>query len=115
IPGGSRTDVDFSSFEEIAYEDADFMLLFQGSWDGIEESEIGEALGMANLRFQDWFKPFNDRPEYRVHPFLDDPSAKATPLGRAGTAGRSRKSPSSRRTSKPLPSNPKPTRPKPAK
>src|SRR5215208_3677116 len=43
---------------EGAFQDMDFELLFDPRWDGIENTEAGARLAMANLRFEDWFRPF---------------------------------------------------------
>ncbi len=53
-----------------AFQDRDFELLFNPRWDGIEETEAGERLAMANLRFEDWFRPFRD--EVPVHPYVTE-------------------------------------------
>ena len=36
-------------------------------WDGVEDSELGRRLGVANLRFDEWFHPFRD--QIPVHPY----------------------------------------------
>jgi hypothetical protein len=48
----------FAEAHELAFEDHDVLLLFDARFDGIETSDIGEAMGMANLHVHDWFKPF---------------------------------------------------------
>jgi hypothetical protein len=60
---------DFTEFEDEAFEDADVEQLFDPALDGIENSELGQKLGMAHLRFEDWFRPF--RGEDPVHPYVD--------------------------------------------
>lgn len=41
------------------FEDTDIEFLFQWEFDGIEDDErYIKQLGLANLRFADWFKPF---------------------------------------------------------
>lgn len=62
--------VDLGDVYEDAFQDIDFEFRFDPSFDGIEESEIGEHLRLANLRFEDWFKPFANVPY--VHPFVAD-------------------------------------------
>src|SRR5262249_10609652 len=61
------TEEDFDSLREAAFEDEDYALLFDPRWDGIEESGHGRRLGMANLRYDDWFMPFRD--ENPVHQY----------------------------------------------
>jgi len=61
------SEADFDELRETAYEDEDYALLFDPQWDGIEDSERGRRLGMANLRHDDWFTPFRD--EDPVHPY----------------------------------------------
>jgi hypothetical protein len=58
---------------ELATEDADYELLFYMAWDGIEDSDTAREEGMANLAFDDWFKPF--REEYPVHPYVEPDSS----------------------------------------
>jgi hypothetical protein len=48
----------FSEAHDLAFEDHDVLLLFDARFDGIEDSDIGEMMGMANLSVRDWFKPF---------------------------------------------------------
>lgn len=60
-------EADFGSLCETAFEDEDYVLLFDPQWDGIEDSEHGRRLGMANLHFDEWFRPFRD--EDPVHPY----------------------------------------------
>ena len=58
---------DFDWLRETAFEDEDYALLFDPQWDGIEESEHGRRLDMANLRYDEWFKPFREGAP--VHPY----------------------------------------------
>ena len=60
-------DLDFSTFEDIAFPDMDIELLFDASMNGIENSEIAEQMGM-HIRWEDWFKPIYGS----VHPFVRD-------------------------------------------
>ena len=55
---------------EGAFQDMDFELLFDPRWDGIEDTGAGARLAMANLRFEDWFRPFRD--EIPVHPYVGE-------------------------------------------
>ena len=61
------TEADFDLLRETAFEDEDYALLFDPQWDGIEESKHGQRLGMANLGYDDWFRPFRD--DDPVHPY----------------------------------------------
>jgi hypothetical protein len=64
---GKGIQADFDVLRETAFEDEDYALLFDPQWDGIEGSERGRRLGMANLGYDDWFVPFRD--EDPVHPY----------------------------------------------
>ncbi|MFC1705862.1 hypothetical protein ACFL59_03455 [Planctomycetota bacterium] len=59
---------DFDLFSDIAFKDQDYLFLFSPAQDGIEDSAIGEAMGIVNLRFAHWFRPFYD--SVPVHPFV---------------------------------------------
>ena len=48
----------FDEAHDLAFEDHDVLLLFDARFDGIEDSDIGEMMGMANLHVRDWFRPF---------------------------------------------------------
>lgn len=63
-------EADLDDVYEEAFQDSDFEFLFDPKFDGIEESEMAEFSGMANLRFEDWFKPFANVPY--VHPYVAD-------------------------------------------
>jgi hypothetical protein len=65
--------VDLADLLELATEDADYELLFDMAWDGIEDSDTGRDMRVANLAFDVWFKPF--REEYPVHPYVDPDSS----------------------------------------
>ena len=69
---GSKAD--FTNLEEVAFEDRDFDSLFAMAEDGIEDTEIGEQLGTAGMKFEEWFEPFNKGEVYRVHPYVDQPN-----------------------------------------
>jgi hypothetical protein len=60
--------VDMRAEAEAAFQDTDFELLFDAHWDGLEEDDAVSHLAMANLRFEDWFRPFQD--EIPVHPYV---------------------------------------------
>jgi hypothetical protein len=61
-------DADLEDFREAATEDLDCLLIFEPRFDGVEDSPAAGWLGMSNLRFEDWFKPF--RATVPVHPYL---------------------------------------------
>ena len=65
--------VDLADLLELATEDADYELLFDMAWDGIEDSDTGRDMRVANLAFDDWFKPF--REGYPVHPYVEPDSS----------------------------------------
>ncbi|MFF1694656.1 hypothetical protein ACFVXC_13650 [Streptomyces sp. NPDC058257] len=59
-------------FADLVYEDMDHELLYDDSMDGVDESEVGAALGIAPMGITSWFTPF-DKGRY-VHPYAaDDP------------------------------------------
>jgi hypothetical protein len=53
-----------------AFQDTDFELLFKPAYDGIEDADETAHLAIANLGFDDWFKPFLNAPG--VHPYAAD-------------------------------------------
>lgn len=61
--------VDLGDFLNLATEDADYELLFSMAWDGIEDSDTAREEGMANLAFDDWFRPFRETDP--VHPYVE--------------------------------------------
>jgi len=67
------SEVDLADLLELATEDADYELLFSMAWDGIEDSDTAREEGMANLAFDDWFRPF--RQTDPVHPYLEPGSS----------------------------------------
>jgi hypothetical protein len=46
--------------EELLFEDVDHEMLYDLSLDGIEDDPSIQPPGMAPMRFEDWFTPFND-------------------------------------------------------
>ncbi|MFD7169299.1 hypothetical protein [Streptomyces violascens] len=58
------------SFAANVYEDMDHEWLYDDSTDGIDESPVGEALGIASMSIGSWFTPFNEG-RY-VHPYAED-------------------------------------------
>jgi len=62
---------DFDEFEDLIYQDVDFEYLYDMKMDGIEDSEVGTELGIGNLHFTEWFKPFLNA-SMPVHPYCQD-------------------------------------------
>ncbi|MGW5864645.1 hypothetical protein ACWFRJ_21005 [Streptomyces sp. NPDC055239] len=59
-------------FADLVYEDMDHELLYDDSMDGVDESEVGAALGIAPMGITSWFTPFDE--DRYVHPYAaDDP------------------------------------------
>jgi len=46
--------------EDLLFEDVDHELLYDPAYDGIEDDPESQPPGMAPMRFEDWFRPFND-------------------------------------------------------
>jgi hypothetical protein len=46
--------------EDLLFEDLDHELLYNPAYDGIEDDPRSQPPGMAPMRFEDWFEPFND-------------------------------------------------------
>lgn len=53
-----QTGKDLYELWDVCFEDIDFEFLFDPAADGIESSPAVAHFGMANLEFDDWFKPF---------------------------------------------------------
>jgi hypothetical protein len=51
-------DHDLEMLADLVFEDEDVLMLFDPRFDGIESSAEGESMGVANLRFEEWFTPF---------------------------------------------------------
>jgi hypothetical protein len=47
--------------EDLFFEDTDHELLYDPSYDGIEDDPANHPPGMAPMPFEDWFKPFNEQ------------------------------------------------------
>ena len=58
--GESSIEANFGDFEDVAFQDVDFMYLYDPASDGIEDSEVGRELGIDLLRFDEWFIPFDN-------------------------------------------------------
>ena len=65
-------DEDGQAIEEVLenFMDAYFELLFDNAYDGIDESEVGQSLGMSSLAFNNWFKPFTADSSRIAHPYV---------------------------------------------
>ncbi|MEY2242376.1 hypothetical protein AB8A21_05410 [Streptomyces sp. BF23-18] len=63
-----RGDFDWDACSGVLSEDHDVLMLFDGSFDGIEdaESDVHQVLGMINLAPLDWFTAFS--PDRARHP-----------------------------------------------
>jgi hypothetical protein len=59
----------WGDFRDLAFEDEDFLWLYDPEMDGIEESEWAREHAVVNLKFADWFKPFDERTHGAPHPF----------------------------------------------
>lgn len=70
LNGHEATINDFDWFMEEAYEDTDFLVLFDPSLDGFDESWVGKRLGMGHLKFEEWFVPFGEGTRGQIHPYL---------------------------------------------
>jgi hypothetical protein len=63
----------WGDFRDLAFEDEDFLYLFDPSFDGIEDDpEAIEHLTLVNLSFPQWFKPFAAEDGGTPHPFCLD-------------------------------------------
>jgi hypothetical protein len=64
--------VDFASFRDTLFEDLDFEFLYDETYDGIERTGLGEAMGTTHLPFAEWFERFGPPPGLaytEVHPY----------------------------------------------
>ncbi|MFE6158615.1 hypothetical protein ACFQ7F_06825 [Streptomyces sp. NPDC056486] len=74
-------------FAVLVYEDMDHEWLYDDSMDGVDESEVGAALGIAPMGISSWFTPFNE--DRYVHPYAadePDPELDSDPETDEGTA-----------------------------
>ncbi len=63
----------YSGFCDLAFEDMDFLFLYDPQFDGIDETELAHLIGVTSLAFADWFRPFSpgsDQVGLSVHPYL---------------------------------------------
>lgn len=61
------------TFIDVYLEDRDVEFLFSDSSDGLDETEVGKALGMASLAFPHWFQPFSRDNSRIAHPYVTSP------------------------------------------
>jgi hypothetical protein len=78
----SGESADFAALENVAFEDRDFDALFDLAEDGIEDTAIGEQLGMQGMKFDEWFEPFSEGACYCVHPYVGEPRSRRRRKGR---------------------------------
>ena len=60
----------FDTFIDRYFEDADVAFLFDDRYDGLDETEVAQMLGLSSLAIADWFLPFSDAPSRVVHPYV---------------------------------------------
>jgi len=54
-------DADWSTFHSLAFEDADFCVLFEsGGKDVVVDKGTADYFGISSMSFDDWFKPFGE-------------------------------------------------------
>lgn len=65
LPGRGEADHDFDLMRDVLLRDADVLMLFDMTLDGIEDPSSEEARreGTANLHPEQWFLPFDDSPD----------------------------------------------------
>lgn len=59
----------WSDFRDLAFEDEDFLFLFNPELDGIEETEWARQHAVVGLAFNEWFQPFDPASHGAPHPF----------------------------------------------
>ena len=68
--GESEAENSFDDFIDVYFEDTDFLYLFENAHDGIEETQVGQIMGISSLAFDHWFLPFSDEPARIAHPYV---------------------------------------------
>jgi hypothetical protein len=58
----------WSDFRDLAFEDEDFLFLFNPELDGIEETEWAREHAVVGLKFSEWFRPFDPASHGAPHP-----------------------------------------------
>ena len=67
---GEAIEEALETFIEVYFEDLDFQFLFEDAYDGIDETEVAQMLGMSSLALNNWLKPFSDEPSRIAHPYV---------------------------------------------
>jgi hypothetical protein len=68
--GGRAGSVEAMEFlRDALFQDTDFLFLFDPKFDGIEESRMGEQLGVGHVHSSEWFLPFGNAQD-DPHPYL---------------------------------------------
>jgi hypothetical protein len=62
----------WSDFRDLAFEDEDFLFLFNPEFDGIEETDWAREHAVVGLKFNEWFRPFDPASHGAPHPFSLD-------------------------------------------
>jgi hypothetical protein len=62
----------WSDFRDLAFEDEDFLFLFNAELDGIEETEWARQHAVFGLKFNEWFTPFDPPTHGAPHPLCLD-------------------------------------------
>ena len=77
-----NTDVEigdvFDDLEESVFQDLDYEMLFNAQFDGIENDAMRERYAFANLKFDEWFKPFPNTSHLNY--YFSDPRVLAEPI-----------------------------------
>lgn len=60
----------FGDFINAYFEDTDFLVLFEESLDGLDESPADQNVGMTSLAFANWFRPLSMDPSRTAHPYI---------------------------------------------
>jgi hypothetical protein len=62
----------WNDFRDLAFEDEDFLFLFNPEFDGIEETAWAREHAVVGLKFSEWFRPFDPASHGAPHPFSLD-------------------------------------------
>ena len=68
--GEDEAENNLDDFIDAYFEDTDFLYLFENAHDGIEETQVGQVMGISSLAFDQWFVPFSDEPSRIAHPYV---------------------------------------------
>jgi len=55
--GEDEAENNFDDFIDAYFEDTDFLYLFENVFDGIEETQLVQVMGISSLAFDTWFLP----------------------------------------------------------